>query len=347
MTMRPEKIENIPLIRTLNNISMKIVDSVTPYAPIYASLFCTWYIGVSLMAYTCDVSYRIDRGFSEDRAIEELVLSDLRGDAEVEHVILNIQDQRRLFFNQEDKKCEDISRAKDPAKILRRLRNTLGAQGAVDLAAAAGAANKGIRGEGDNGGAPNCRGDLGNAMVQITQAINDRKSLLYDTNTPIGGSVSPPMGGEPALELDDIPRSIQDALALTHATTTEFLHHFWLAFLSGDEKRAGDLQALVGSLRRSSERVEAVAKQAEEEREKEKERRKQTALAEYKATGRKRRKGADDNIPGGRKLVEDVLGPTMRAVVYAVQKWEDAVRESEKAQGISTSIGAGGVGAAG
>lgn len=170
-------------------------------------------------------------------------------------------------------------------------------------------------------------------MVQISQAINDRRSLLYDPTitTTITSNSGSPLIGDTGVDLNEIPRSIQDALTLTHATTTEFLHHFWLAFLSGDEKRAGDLQALVGSLRRSSERVEAVANHAEEEREKEKERRKQAALAEHKASGRKRRRGADDNIPGGRKLVEEALGPTVHAVEYAVRKWEEAVGEAEKA----------------
>lgn len=322
MTMRPEKIENIPLIRTLNNLSMKIVDSVTPYASIPLRVWLTH----------PDPWYRIDKGFSEDRAIEELALSDLREDAEVERIILNIQDQRKFFLNQEKKKCEDISKAKDPAKILRRLRNSLGGQGAVDLASAAAAIT--YKGGGDSHSGISKNGDhLGNAMVQISQAINDRRSLLYDPTitTTITSNSGSPLIGDTGVDLNEIPRSIQDALTLTHATTTEFLHHFWLAFLSGDEKRAGDLQALVGSLRRSSERVEAVANHAEEEREKEKERRKQAALAEHKASGRKRRRGADDNIPGGRKLVEEALGPTVHAVEYAVRKWEEAVGEAEKA----------------
>lgn len=176
-------------------------------------------------------------------------------------------------------------------------------------------------------------------MIQISQAINDRRSLLYDATitTTISSSGSPLTGGDAAVDLNEIPRSIQDALTLTHATTTEFLHHFWLAFLSGDEKRAGDLKALVGSLRRSRERVEAVGDHAEEEREKEKDKRKQAALAEHRASGRKRRKGADDNIPGGRKLVEGVLGPTVHAVEYAVGKWEEAVKEAEKAQSASAT----------
>ncbi|KAF8427416.1 hypothetical protein EV426DRAFT_589928 [Tirmania nivea] len=311
VTMRPEKIENVPLIRTLNSISMKIVDSVSP----------------------------IDKGFSEDRAMEELVLSDLGGGTEVERIILNIQDQRRFFSQQEENAKGDEIFKKDPGKVLRRLRNGLGSQGALDLAAAAAVtSSKGARGSGDEGKFAN-GGYIRNVMGQITQAISDRGSHLYDTTTIAAVNNGSPPPDSLIINLEDVPRPIQDALALTHATTTEFLHHFWLAFLSGDEKRAADLQTLVGSLRRSGDRVEAVAKQAEEEREKEKERRKQAALAEYKATGRKRRKGADDNIPGGRKLVEEVLGPAMKAVEFAVGKWEEAVKDAEKAQS-----GAGGGG---
>ncbi|RPB20788.1 BSD-domain-containing protein [Terfezia boudieri ATCC MYA-4762] len=291
VTMRPERIENVPLIRTLNSISMKIVDSVNP----------------------------IDKGFSEDRAMEELALSDLRGDAEVERIILNIQDQRRFFSQQEGNVMGDEIFKKDPGKVLRRLRNGLGSHGALDLAAAAVVASR--KG-----------GHIRSAMGQITQAISDRGCHFYDTATIAAVNSGSPPPDALNINLEDIPRPIHDALTLTHATTTEFLHHFWLAFLSGDEKRAADLQTLVGSLRRSGDRVEAVAKQAEEEKEKEKERRKQAALAEYKATGKKRRKGVDDNIPGGRKLVEEILGPTMKAVEFAVGKWEEAVREAERAQ---------------
>lgn len=280
--------------------------------------------------------YRIDKGFSEDRAMEELALSDLRGDIEVERIILNIQDQRRFFSQQEGNIKGDEIFKKDPGKVLRRLRNGLGSQGALDLAASAAAASsKGAGGSSDEGKATS-GGHIRSAMGQITQAISDRGGHLYDTATIVAVNSGSPPPDTLNINLEDIPRPIHDAITLTHATTTEFLHHFWLAFLSGDEKRAADLQTLVGSLRRSGDRVEAVAKQAEEEREKEKERRKQAALAEYKATGRKRRKG---DIPGGRKLVEGVLGPTMKAVEFAVGKWEEAVREAERAQGGAGSGG--------
>jgi len=265
--------------------------------------------------------------------VEELALSDLRGDTEVERIILNIQDQRRFFSQREENVKGDEVYKKDPGKVLRRLRNGLGSQGALDLAAAATvASSKGTGGDCNGGKATDC-GHIQSAMGQITQAISDRGSHLYDTATIAAVHSGSPPPDFLHINLEDIPRPIHDALTLTHATTTEFLHHFWLSFLSGDEKRAADLQTLIGSLRRSAGRVEAVAKQAEEEKEKEKERRKQAAWAEYKATGKKRRKGADDNIPGGRKLVEEVLGPTVKAVEFAVQKWEEAVREAEKAQG--------------
>ena len=194
----------------------------------------------------------------------------------------------------------------------------------MDLAGAAVAAS--ARGDNGRGGAEVSGGYLTDATWQITQAITDRRNHLYDNISSKDGGIT--FSDDSTANLAEVPRPVLDALTLTHATTTEFLHHFWLAFLSGDERRAADLQALVGSLRRSFDRVEAVAKQAEEEKEKEKERRRQAALAEYKATGRKRRKGADDNITGGRRLVEDVLGPTMKAVDFAVRKWEEAVREA-------------------
>ncbi|KAI5806611.1 hypothetical protein DFH27DRAFT_642197 [Peziza echinospora] len=310
MTMRPEKIENVPLIRTLNSISMKIVDSVAP----------------------------IDGEYSEDKAMDELGLSDLRGETEIEKIILNIQDQRRFFAEQDaGQKKKDISAAKDPGKVLRRLKASL-AGGEIDLAEAAKRVS--LPSGGDHHGDAVAPGHLANATQQITLALRERRNHLYDAPDEALAASSSSIAPSEMDMLLEIPKAVSDALTLTHATTTEFLHHFWLAFLSGDERRAADLQSLVGSLRRSAERVEAVAVQADEERARERERRKQAALAEYKATGRKRKKGADDNIPGGRKLVEEVLGPTLRAVNYAVGKWEEAVREAERA-------GAGGSGGAG
>lgn len=54
------------------------------------------------------------------------------------------------------------------------------------------------------------------------------------------------------------PRDPPPSAALVHATTLEFLRHFYAAFLSGNAKRTGEAERLVASLRRAGERIEAV-----------------------------------------------------------------------------------------
>ena len=60
-----------------------------------------------------------------------------------------------------------------------------------------------------------------------------------------------------------LPAEVAVKCNLTHATTMEFLHQFWTAFLSGDADRAAEVGYLVESLKRSKERIKAVALEAE------------------------------------------------------------------------------------
>jgi transcription initiation factor TFIIH subunit 1 len=136
-------------------------------------------------------------------------------------------------------------------------------------------------------------------------------------NSSVGSS--PGTGG--------LPVAVLNSVTLVHATTNEFLCHFWLAFLSGDQKRAGDIAKLSSSLKNSKDRMEAIAVRADEEREVERQRKKREAQEEYRRTGVKpKRKSAD--VEGGRKVVEELLGPTIIAVDRALSKYQIALNEA-------------------
>src|SRR5205814_3577995 len=132
------------------------------------------------------------------------------------------------------------------------------------------------------------------ATSQIIEAIRVRRAQL-DESPHSGGNV---FKGDTLVE--GLPQAIFEVLKLTHMTTTEFLRHFWNAFLSGDEKRVGEINNMVGSLKRSLERIEAVAQSAEEERLQRVELAR-LSLASREQEGKKRRKKKlEENLQGGR-----------------------------------------------
>jgi transcription initiation factor TFIIH subunit 1 len=121
-------------------------------------------------------------------------------------------------------------------------------------------------------------------------------------------------------------------LMLTHATTTEFLHHFWMAFLSGDPDRANECARQVETLNRAMDRINAVAEDAEAERKKELEKAKQEIRDHFERTGRKK-KWNPDAIKGGAKAVKQIIAPTVKAVEQALAEYARALAlETAQAQ---------------
>jgi transcription initiation factor TFIIH subunit 1 len=251
-------------------------------------------------------------------------LADLGGDPEEERIILNIQDQRKFFSNDnEDMKTQNKFTDMDATSVLGALSQDLGTKpfGIADL----------LPGEEDEemdeqGFTSTGKTSFHLATKQVTEAVRDRSSQL----------LAPSMGTNGALATGGLPREVFDSVQSVHATTNEFLRHFWLAFLSGDEKRAKDINSMVTSLRNSKERIEAVAKNAEEQREELKAQRKKDLHEEYKKTGIKPKK-KDMEVGGGKKVVDDMLGPTLVAIERALAKYQAALDETEKLAGGSTA----------
>lgn len=104
--------------------------------------------------------------------------------------------------------------------------------------------------------------------------------------------------------------------SLTHATTVEFLHQFWNAFLSGDPDRAAELQYLAESLKRSADRIMAVADDADKEREEIIRARKKEIRDHFERTGKKIR-WKSENVGGGRSAVVALMKPTLDALTKA------------------------------
>ncbi|ODV91743.1 hypothetical protein CANCADRAFT_30079 [Tortispora caseinolytica NRRL Y-17796] len=56
----------------------------------------------------------------------------------------------------------------------------------------------------------------------------------------------------------NIDAATLEEMRLTHATASEFLHHFWIDFNSGDASKAAELSKIVESLTRSNDRITAI-----------------------------------------------------------------------------------------
>ncbi|OJD15586.1 hypothetical protein AJ78_04176 [Emergomyces pasteurianus Ep9510] len=310
--MRPSGMDKVPIIRTLNSLSEKIMAKVTPV----------------------DTDPSAPIGLSEE-AYNELQLRDLRGDEELKRITLNVRDQSRFFTGTkptEDEETRTFAQL-DPREILRSLQNDLettfppNKRGGVRL-------DRIVEPEetdSDEDDAPNrqanpkpkkeivgSRAALAAASSQIFSAIRERKSQFSNPST-----TSPETCG--------LPLAIFDRLTLTHATTTEFLHQFWQAFLSGNPERAGEIASLVESLNRAMDRIKAVADEAEKERQGEIEKLKGHAREVMASTGKNIRPNLK-GVEGGEKTVNALMEPTVKALGKALEEYRKALAQQTQGQ---------------
>ncbi|KAI9821452.1 MAG: RNA polymerase II transcription factor B subunit 1 [Thelocarpon impressellum] len=308
MTMRPAAGDKVPIIRTLNNLSERIMAHVAPI----------------------DVDPSEPIGMDEE-TFNELALRDLQGDAKENRIILNIKDQKRFF--QDDKENGDSDDAaryarQDAQEVLSGLRVDLDpelmdsdAGGGLKLRTAIGVnedSDSDEDAEMPKVAHVGSRASIADATKQILGAISQRRSQTDDLSS------SAPGFNTIQTSTSGLTPALFDRLTLTHATTTEFLHHFWLVFLSGDPDRAGEIGKLAESLDRAMDRIQAVANDAEEERREEVDRRKREIRDMYQATGKKV-KWKPDSVGGGAKVVNEMLAPTVRAVGTAIARYKKAL----------------------
>lgn len=320
--MRPSTLDKVPIIRTLNSLSEKIMANVAPV----------------------DRDPSAPSGMSEEQYNQrELQLKDLQGDSEADRIVLHIRDQSQFFqganpVRQGEKEAE-LTEAR-----LADLRNHFAQAYPNNEANLATLIQPHADSDEDDEDAakiqnkkqyPPAIGTPISLAAASKQLFTSLRACLADESTdpsPAALDASPtPLG---------LSRPIFDRATLTHATATEFLHHFWSAFLSGRADRAAELASLADSLSRARARIAAVVADADAERAAEVERRRgharQLIAAAGAATGTGaglgvgKRAAADieasiSAVPGGGIVVERMLGPMIRALEKATTEYGRAV----------------------
>ncbi|KAF6821906.1 TFIIH p62 subunit domain-containing protein [Colletotrichum musicola] len=295
--MRPRK--NVPIVNTLNSLSERMLANVAP------------------------ADDRGDATGPEDLTFQELALRDLQGDAKENKIVLNVKEQNRFFSKKEEAQSQNaLAFAKQtPSDVLFTVQSdfeTIEMDEANDMDLRAGI---GIDDDSDSDeeAAAQRRPHVGSraarkaANEDIMAGIRQRRAEKYGITA---ADPTRPMG---------LPAEVADRCELTHATTVEFLHQFWNAFLSGDPDRANELQYLVESLRRSAERIHAVADEAEKARDDIIRAKKKEIMDHYKATGKKIRGWRPEHEKGGRKAVLQVMEPTLEALKKAQADYQRAL----------------------
>ncbi|KAH6949796.1 hypothetical protein DER45DRAFT_619530 [Fusarium avenaceum] len=299
--MRPRA--NIPIVKTLNSLSEKIMANVAP----------------------SDVNTDDpDGGYN---AYIQLALRDLKGDAKEHRIMLNVKEQNK-FFSKHDSapsKQAAVFEKQAPGDVLFDILGdleTLESDGAggINIQAAMGFDEQSDSDD-DAPKRPHVgsRSALLAADKDIMKGVRQQRAQKYGHDD----DATEPMG---------LPVEIARKCSLTHATTIEFLHQFWNAFLSGDPDRAGELQYLAESLGRSLARINVVAEEAEREREEIIRNRKKEIREYFERTGKKIR-WRSDNVGGGKAAVIAL----MQLIMNALEKAQADYSRALAAEGIQIS----------
>ncbi|KAK4239256.1 hypothetical protein C8A03DRAFT_14321 [Achaetomium macrosporum] len=272
--MRPRA--NVPIIKTLNSLSQKILANVNPTDLDPAAP---------------------DRLADDARTLDELALRDLRGDPEAARIILNVKEQNRFFSNQDATSEEaKVYEQQVPSEVLFEVQADLetlddDGSGGLDLRKGIGVDDDSDS-DGETKKAPHVgsRAARKEAQHQILDGMRKKRSEILAGNGSEDADSSP-MG---------IPPDIAQRCVLTNATTAEFLKQFWSAFLSGDPARTQELAYYAESLRRSAERIDVLAAEAEKVRQQVIDKRKREIKEIYERTRKKIRwqppKGGKDSV---------------------------------------------------
>ncbi len=297
-TMRPSSFEKAPIIRTLNSLSEKIMQHVaqTDNAPTPVGM--------------------------DEKTFNELALRDLQGGEEEHRIVLNYKQQSQFFSGDESQISEEakLYANQNPDELILNLVTELSpelmdtdAVGGLDLKTAIGF-NEESDSEEEEDQPKVLHVGSKKSLIKAQKQVFDE--ILYQRARIHGDDAKSSLSG--------LSQSIFDRLTLTHATTTEFLHHFWTIFLSGDADRAGELAKLVETLDRALDRINAVAADAETERNAAIEEHKRKIMDHYERTG-KRVKFHKDAIGGGEKVVREMLEPTVASLGKATDAYRKAL----------------------
>ncbi|KAK0651379.1 hypothetical protein B0T16DRAFT_386822 [Cercophora newfieldiana] len=292
--MRPRR--NVPVIKTLNSLSEKILNGVAPSDH-----------NISAAASNQD-------GTIDESVFQALALRDLQGDAAADRIRLNAREQSQFFADQLSRpSAEALAYEKQiPSEVIFEVQadlETLDEDGAggIDLHRSIGV-DEDSESDGEATTAKHLhvgsRASRKAAQDQILEGMAKQRASIYTANghDDAAGIIKSPMA---------IPPDITQRCYLTNATTTEFLKQFWDAFLSGDAARTQELAYYVESLKRSQARIDALASEAEKVRQELVEHRKKEMKEIFRKTGRKTRWV---NIGGGREAVLALFEATMASL---------------------------------
>jgi transcription initiation factor TFIIH subunit 1 len=170
--------------------------------------------------------------------------------------MLNIKEQSRFFSNEKSEmSAEAAMYAKQvPSEVLFEMQADVDptimdsdGTGGLDLRAAIGVLeDSDSEDEEEKVAHVGSKASLADAQKQVLEGVKARRSEIDGSNTQSS--------------LSGLSQKLFDRLTLTHATTTEFLHHFWLVFLSGDPDRAVELAKMVETLDRALDRIRRKGK---------------------------------------------------------------------------------------
>ncbi|KIV97967.1 hypothetical protein PV10_01662 [Exophiala mesophila] len=293
--LRASALDKAPIIRRLNALSEKLMATVRPS--------------------DVDASAPIGMGEAE---YESLRLRDLEGDAEQERIILNIQDQSRFFA---DNRSSDGTgtgldtnpfRNLEPAKAVRDVNRDFSShfsQPGVDAIPIEAYESEDV--EMEDGDDTTNKPESGSVIamthiLSLIQAHRDQTSEIAESS--------------------GLSSMVYERLTLTQATTIEFLRQFWNAFLSGDPARAAEVASLVESLNRALDRINVIAQDAEREKQDHVRAQERAVEERFRKTGR-RPKIDHGAMKGGGKVVRQLLGPVIKSVANAVQRYRQAFEE--------------------
>ncbi|GAP92199.1 putative transcription initiation factor TFIIH subunit 1 [Rosellinia necatrix] len=293
--MRPRGRADVPIIQTLNSLSGKLLVNVLPADNDPGS------------------STQVD-----DDTYQGLALRDLQGDVEDHRVILNIREQSRFFSSESSGASETatIFAQQDPAEVLKSMQEDLknltdDGAGGVNIHDSLGIYDSESDEEEKLQPHVGSRESRKEAHKQIVNSILRRRAQLYGH----GSEDATPMG---------LPVEIAANCNLTHATTMEFLHQFWSAFLSGDPERAAEVGYLAEALKRSKDRIEAVSVEAEKARDEQIKKRKAEIMQIYERSKKKVKFNAK-TIGGGREAVTKLMEPVVRCLDKAIADYQKAL----------------------
>lgn len=295
--LRVTALDKAPIIRRLNALSEKLMATVRPN----------------------DVDASAPIGMTET-AYEQLRLRDLSGDPEQERIILNIRDQSRFFADKDSERTtngvtSNPFKKLDPAKAIEEICSDLAThfpkpgEGVVPIET--------FEDEDEYMDDDASKAESGSSLASkhIMSLIQAHRDQTSDVDQASGLSTA-----------------IYDRLTLTQATTIEFLRQFWNAFLSGDPGRANEISSLVESLNRALDRINVIADDAEKEK-KDHVRAQEKALEErFRKTGRRHRLD-HAAIKGGGAVVKQLLGPIIKSLANAVQRYRQAFEEQTSGLG--------------